>query len=721
MSGPVTVLRGGGAALVLVHREGGLPAVLHWGADLSDTDVADLLVVGDPPVGNNSLDDPWSLTTLPTSTDGWEGTAGFEAHRAGGAGVPRFVATVEGGGDVCVVRAESTAVSVVVEARYALDRHGVLTVSTTVTSTAAAEAAPLDLGAVRVLLPLPTRADEVLDLTGRWVRERAPQRRAVADGAWVRTGRRGRTGHDATLLMTAGTSGFGFRHGEVWSVHVAWSGNHEHLVERLPEGAGPHAAVIGGSEALAPGEVRLGAGETYTAPDVVAVWSPDGLDGLTNRLVRHQRDAADPRSTGPRPLVLNTWEAVYFETDLDHLKRLADTAASIGVERFVLDDGWFGTRRNDTRGLGDWQVSTEVWPDGLGPLVDHVKGLGMEFGIWFEPEMVNLDSDVVRAHPEWVLGPAAGPTAPSRHQHVLDLANPAAFDHVLGAMSEVIGRYGVDFVKWDHNRDLHEAVRSDGSVVDHPAVAEQTRATYRLLDELRRRHPRLEIESCSSGGARVDLGILARTDRVWTSDCNDALERVAIQRWTGLLLPPERMGTHVGPPRAHTTHRDLDLSFRMLVALGGHAGLEWDITECSPEDLERLRAWSGLYRELRGLLHSGDVVRSDHPDPAYVVGGVVAADRSEGVLTVVQVQSARGVTPGRLPLPGFDPDRRYRVRVRAEAGLPEVVQIAPPSWWAPALAEGLEVSGAVLGTVGLSLPVLTPAQGFLLHLTKIDQ
>ena len=295
-----------------------------------------------------------------------------------------------------------------------------------------------------------------------------------------------------------------------------------------------------------------------------------------------------------------------------------------------------------------------MWPQGLGPLVDHVKGLGMEFGLWFEPEMVNLDSDVVRAHPEWVLGPVAGPTATSRRQHVLDLANPDAFDYVLDAMSGLVSEYGIDYIKWDHNRDLHEAVRTDASGVDRPAVRAQTLATYRLLDELRRRHPRLEIESCSSGGARVDLGVLARTDRVWPSDCNDALERVAIQRWTGLLVPPERMGSHIGPPRAHTTHRDLDLSLRMLVALGGHAGLEWDISQCSHAELDALRAWSALYRELRPLLHTGDIVRSDHPDPALVVGGVVARDRTEAVFTVVQTASGRGVTPGLLPLPGLD-------------------------------------------------------------------
>jgi alpha-galactosidase len=717
MTSALAVIRGGGSALVLAQDGDGLPRVLHWGADLPDAAAADLVLVTAGPVPHNALDEPWPLTVLPTSGEGWLGTPAYAAHRAGGRTAPRWVATLECREGSAEVRATASDVGVEVVLRYRLDDHGVLVVESSLTNTSD-DPTPLDVAALRVVLPLPARADEVLDLTGRWCRERSPQRHPLADGTWLRTGRRGRTGHDATLLMVVGTAGFGFRSGEVWAAHTAWSGNHEHLVERLPEGAGPHAAVLGGGESLAAGELRLAAGETYAAPPVVFVHSTEGLDGLTHSLVRHQRAQPGYR-TGPRPLVLNTWEAVYFATDLDHLKRLADTAASIGVERFVLDDGWFGSRRDDHRGLGDWQVSDDVWPGGLGPLVDHVKGLGLEFGLWFEPEMVNLDSDVARAHPEWVLGPVAGPPLPSRRQHVLDLANLDAFTYVLEAMSAVIGEYAVDFVKWDHNRDLHEAVRTDPTGTDRPAVHAQTRAAYRLLDELRARHPDLEIESCSSGGARVDLGVLARTDRVWTSDCNDALERVAIQRWTGLLVPPERMGSHVGPPRAHTTHRDLDLSLRMLVALGGHAGLEWDITTCTPDELEVLRAWSGLYRELRPLLHGGDVVRSDHPGDALLVSGVVAPDRADAVFTVVSTVTGRGVTPGTVPLPGLDPDRRYRVRVRSEAGLPAMVQTAPPAWWDDAVGDGIVASGAALGRVGLALPVLAPAQGFLLHLVAV--
>ncbi|HET8982731.1 MAG TPA: alpha-galactosidase [Pedococcus sp.] len=714
MSPDLAVLRSSGSALVLDTSGPGLPRVLHWGADLPDDAVAALPLLAQGPVPHSALDAPWPLTVLPGPADGWLGTPGYAGHRAGGSAAPRWAARTQGLGHgvLEVTLSESTTV---LSLRYRMDAHGVLTVTPSVTNTTGATTV-LDLAALRVLLPLPSRAGEVLDLTGRWCRERAPQRSALSDGTHLRASRRGRTGHDATLLLAVGSPGFGFRSGEVWSVHVAWSGNHEHLVERLPEGAGMHAAVLGGGELLEAGEVRLAPGESYTAPEVVFVHSAEGLDGISSRLHRSQRSRAVHSNT-PRPLVLNTWEAVYFDHDLDRLRELADTAAAIGVERFVLDDGWFGGRRDDRRGLGDWWVSPDMWPGGLGPIVKHVKGHGMEFGLWFEPEMVNADSDLVRQHPDWVLGPRAGHPREWRHQQVLDLANPEAAAHIEKQVSALVAELGIDFIKWDHNRDLMEAVRTDASGVDRPAVHAQTVAFYGLLDRLRAAHPDLEIESCASGGARVDLGVLARTDRIWTSDCNDALERAQIQRWTSLLVPPELMGTHIGPATAHTTHRTLDLSFRMLLALQGHAGLEWDITQCTPAEREALAAWSGLYREVRGLLHSGDPVRVDVPDDGLLVTGTVAADRSEALFSVARLQTSGQAVPGLVPLPGLDPARTYVLRVRTEAGTPHTVQTSPPAWWADALREGVRLSGAVLAGVGLPLPVLAPAQGFLLHLT----
>jgi len=242
---------------------------------------------------------------------------------------------------------------------------------------------------------------------------------------------------------------------------------------------------------------------------------------------------------------------------------------------------------------------------------------------------------------------------------------------------------------------------------------------YALLDALLARHPGLEIESCASGGARVDLGILERTHRVWTSDCNDAVERTDIQLWTTLLLPPELVGAHVGPPVAHTTHRHVDLGMRCATALFGHAGLEWDITTCPPVELDQLRDWISLYKELRPLLHSGDVVRADSDEPGERLHGVVARDAGAGVFAFVQLETGRSVRPGVRPLPGLDPGLRYRVTLPAGIPAPQTEQAAEPGWMATARTSGLEVPGAVLTLVGLSMPVLSPGQALVLVVTAV--
>jgi alpha-galactosidase len=712
MTAPL-LLRSAGVAVVLDVDGPQLPRVLHWGADPGPLDDEALgRLAGDltPSLANSGLDEPWPFTLVPSQADGWSGRPGLSGHRDGRDPFPVLVlaepvaVTDVDGAQVVTVRAGDDAAGVELRAELRLEAGGLLRLRHTVTNTGDAGRSPYTVQGLLAMLPVPAHAGELLDLTGRWCRERSPQRRPFAHGTLARESRRGRTGHDATLLLVAGTPGFGFRSGQVWAVHTAWSGDHVHLAERLPEGAGAGGAgVLGGGELLLPGEVRLAAGESYTTPWVVFSYGSTGLDEASARVHRWLR-ARPQHPRRPRPLTLNTWEAVYFDQSLEKLTALAERAAAIGAERFVLDDGWFGSRRDDTRGLGDWYVAPEVWPDGLRPLADRVRALGMEFGLWFEPEMVNPDSDVVRAHPDWVLGPAARAW---RGQLVLDVANPGAYAYLLERIGSLVDEVGIAYIKWDHNRDLHVAV---GTTTGTVGVHAQTLAVYRLLDELRADHPGLEIESCSSGGARVDLGILERTDRVWASDCNDPLERQSIQLWTGLLLPPELVGAHVGPEVAHTTHRATSLGMRTATALFGHAGLEWDVTECTDDEVERLTAWSAMYREVRGLLHTGDVVRADGTDEGTLLHGVVAADRSQALFAYVRLVTSPEQQAGRLRLPGLDPARTYDVVHRPEAGAATGGTTRPP-WW----AGGTTASGAVLEHVGVAAPHLDPAQAVVLH------
>jgi alpha-galactosidase len=558
------------------------------------------------------------------------------------------------------------------------------------------------LAALRCLLPLPDEATERLDFSGRWALERVPQRGRFDYGIHARESRRGRTGHDAATLLCVGEPGFGTRQGNVWAVHLGWSGNHEHLAERQPDSVG----ALGAGELLDPGEISLEPGESYTTPDAYFIWSGSGLDGLRDRCHRLVRARpTHPRSA--RPVVLNTWEAVYFAHDLDKLRHLADLAAQVGVELFVLDDGWFRRRRDDTAGLGDWFTDDVVWPQGLGPLADHVRARGMRFGLWFEPEMVNPDSDLAAAHPGWLLAAPGRWPGEYRHQHVLDLSLAEVYRYLLERLDSLIGQYRLDFLKWDHNRDLSEAVHRDGV----GGVHRQTRAVYRLLDELRARHPRLEIESCSSGGARIDLGMLRRTDRVWTSDSNDPIDRQRIQLWTGLLLPPELMGSHVGAPRAHATGRVTSLALRCATALFAHAGIEWDLTSCSPGELTRLTAWVGHYKRLRPLLHSGRTVVPQPHDASAVVVGVVAADRRQAVFSYAQLASTPANSPTvsspmRLRLPGLHPRLRYRVSC-----------CLPPDHGKP--IEALVIGGAALESVGIPVSRLNPGDATVLELHAV--
>jgi alpha-galactosidase len=695
-------LRSAGVSVLLDASGPGVPAVLHWGPDLGDRlpDPSAFM----PPRPHSGPDVVAPLTLL-------AGSVGATQHQPALRGsphwAPRWLLTGVDHDERAArltCRAVETGLTLVTE--LSLDEHGVLLVRHDLRNAGPTAYALDRLG---VVLPVPPEATELLDLTGRWCLERHPQRHAwAAQGTWSRDSRHGRTGHDATLLLVAGTPGFGNRQGEVRGLHLAWSGDQTTWAERRPDGQ----AVLGAAEQLGPGEVVLEAGQSYRTPDVLGAWSDEGLDGLSRRLHRHVR-ARPSHPVSPRPVVLNTWEAVYFDHRLDRLTGLADVAAAVGVERFVLDDGWFLHRRHDRAGLGDWTVDPDVWPDGLGPLVEHVRGLGMEFGLWVEPEMVNPDSDLYRAHPDWVLRAGDALPDPWRHQQVLDLAVPAAWEHLLDRLHALLRDHDIGYLKWDHNRDLVEAGHNG-----RPGVHGQTLAVYRLLDELRARHPQVEIESCASGGARVDLGILARTDRVWASDTNDALERQTIQRWTQLLLPPELVGSHVGPPRSHTTGRTHDLSFRGATALFGHFGIEWDITTLDDEGRAALAGLVATYKRHRGLLHSGDVVHADHPDPAATVHGVAAADRSEALLAYVSLVSRAAEVPGPARLPGLDPDADYRVEVVDTGGEPFVVQRAAPGWW-PGAGGNVVLPGAFLAGVGLRMPVLGPEQALVLHLTRL--
>ncbi len=708
-------LRAAGTSLVLDIGGPRIPRVLHWGADLGDLTGDDLRAVVStsiPQVVSSTMDAVTPFSLVPEPAVGWMGTPGLSGHREGRdfsasfdvVGV-RFEDAVSPVAHRIVVDAVDKDVRLGLVTEVEMTLSGLVRLRTTLTNTD--DALSYQLDEILLALPVPTAAQEILDFSGRHLRERSPQRHSFTLGTHQRDNRRGRTGADATLLLLAGTPGFSFGEGEVWGLHVAWSGNHRTLAERTPQGIG----FLAGGELLLPGEGRLAPGAAYSTPWVIGAWGR-GLDAVSARFHDYLR-ARPQHPSGPRPVVLNTWEAVYFQQDLATLTALADRAAEVGVERFVLDDGWFRHRRDDFAGLGDWYVDEGVWPDGLGPLVDHVRARGMQFGLWFEPEMINVDSDLARAHPEWILSAGYRLPPEARHQQVLDLAAPDAFAHILERMSSLIAEYGIDYLKWDHNRDLVDAGRSEHG---RAGVHEQTEAVYRLVDALKARHPDLEIESCSSGGARADLGMLERTDRIWASDCIDPLERRQIDRWSGLLLPPEMIGSHVASPVSHSTRRTHVLSFRAGTALFGHFGIEWDLSSASAEERTELAAWVALYKQHRALLHTGRVVRVDHQDPAIQVHGVVSHDGDEALFAMAALTTSVCAPTGLVRFPGLDPDARYRLTpVPLAARVPAYGADGSTPWW----TTGAVLPGRVLAEAGVQMPAIFPEHLVLVHLTRI--
>lgn len=668
-----------------------------------------------------------SNAPIPPETPGNDSelTGGSAQHDSGADSTP----VVAGG---CTIHATDDAAHIDLIIDLSVDAHGLVSERATLINRSDD---PLSIGRLWLSLPLPAGATELLTHTGHHLRERSPQRQPLTEGFFSKESWMGRPDFNTSLLISAGEPGFNFEHGRTHAVHLAWSGNGTHFAIRTPYTHG----LIGAGELLYPGEITLQNGEHYITPELVASWG-NGLNEIASRYHARLRAQHPYFVNRPRPVTLNTWEAVYFNHDEQTMMDLARRAAQVGVERFVIDDGWFKGRRNDTRALGDWQVDTEVWPRGLNAIAKLVHSLGMEFGLWFEPEMISLDSDIARAHPEWVLRPEPSRLPlPGRDQYVIDLANPEAWDYLYTEISTLVEALGIDYIKWDHNRFVTEAI---SPYTGRPAVHGQTHALYALLDALRERFGHLEIESCSSGGGRIDLGILSRTDRVWASDCTDPLERVDIQRHTSLLVPPEMIGAHIAESPSHMTGRSTRLATRASVAFSGHLGIEWNILTMDDEQLAPLRRWIALYTQARrewsarnplitgenGLPESSQnpawgarAVHADITDPAVRLDGLVSPDERWSVWCFAARDTSEHYPYGLMRLPKLEADALYRVR---PYGGPELYEsLRNPScrsdleWWNE---EGACVPGAVLSEWGIRPPHILPGTAVLIEVEKVS-
>lgn len=502
-------------------------------------------------------------------------------------------------------------------------------------------------------LHLPPATTELTTVSGTWAREFTPERIQLPPGVFAIESRTLQTGHFFNPFFLLNQPDHATEEsGAVYFGHPATSGSWRLAFERLYSGA---IRVHGGYNPF-DFELTLAPGNTHTTPAMVIGMSDTGRGGASRRLHAFTRKRIlphPPQNSDVRPVLYNSWEATYFNVTEAGQMTLAQKAAAIGVELFCVDDGWFGGRRHDSAGLGDWFVSPEAFPNGLKPLIAEVKRLGMQFGLWIEPEMVNPDSNLYRAHPDWVLHFPARPRTEARNQLVLDFGRPEVVTYIFGQLDNLLTRYDISFIKWDMNRYASEP----GSVAGKAIWQQHTAAVYEMIDRLRRKHPQVTIESCSGGGGRVDLSMLARTDQVWTSDNTDALDRLRIQEGFSLAYPARVMAAWVTHKKNHQTGRTLDLSTRFDVAMRGVLGIGADLNALDESALKTYEKYIAFYKRFRHVVQHGNLHRlmrlAEHnasvvlytlPDGSAGVYSAVVRDHRLG--TVRPTPPLRGLVSG---------------------------------------------------------------------------
>ena len=504
-------------------------------------------------------------------------------------------------------------------------------------------------------------------LTGRWAGEWTLTQEELHPGERVIESRRGSTGHQANpwFAIQAGDRPDEDA-GEVWFGALAWSGSWRITVEKDQLDA---VRVTAGFNPFDFGYV-LHPGESLETPVFYGGYSAHGLGGASRLLqhyevahiLPHRVGSGEDAAPKARPVIYNSWEATEFNVNEQGQIALAEKAAALGVDRFVMDDGWFGQRKNDHAGLGDWYVNPQKFPHGLKPLIDKVHALGMDFGLWVEPEMVNPDSDLYRQHPDWVLNFPGRPRSEQRNQLVLNLARQDVRDYVFGFLDKLLTENDIAFLKWDYNRNWSEPGWDQLPPAEQKKVyVAFTRNLYSILDELKKKHPKVEIESCSGGGGRVDLGILRYADEVWPSDNTDPFDRLTQQDGFTYAYTPQIMMAWVTDSPHWLNKRSTSLTYRMLSSMQGSLGIGADITKWSDEETATAKRLIAAYHQVQKTIVQGDLYRliSPRDGSEFSATQTVNRDKSQSVVFafIHSTQEGRGFPL--LKLKGLDPTSDY--------------------------------------------------------------
>jgi alpha-galactosidase len=690
----------------LIVEIGDYAEILHWGKKVSG-DYKEYRRALHRPVPYGRLDNDVSMTLSPELGRGLFSSPGVEGHRNGQDWAPVFVVChLEESESGVVVESEDANAGLRLRTELILDANDVVKTRHTLTNT---KEGVYQVNRLANTLPLPARANELMTYYGRWVHEFQTVRQPLHQGGYQQENRRGRTSHEHYPALVAGTTHFDEMNGDVWGFHFAWSGNNRLRVDVKADGRRYMQAEV----IYLPGEVALQEGESLTTPWLYASYSHTGLNGMSHQFHAHVRDTILPADFAdkPRPIHLNTWEGIYFDHDPEYIMSMATQSAEMGVERFIIDDGWFKGRNGDKAGLGDWFLCETKYPNGLHPIVEHVNNLGMEFGLWFEPEMINKDSDLYRAHPDWLLAVDGYEQPTGRNQYVINLQNDNAFNFLFERLDHFLSTYNIAYIKWDMNREVVQPAH-----LGQAAAHNQTQRYYQLVDKVREKHPKVEIESCAAGGGRIDYEVLKRTHRFWASDNNDALERQTIQRGMSYFFPPEVMGSHIGASHCHSTRRRHSIEFRGLTALFGHMGIELDPVKEEQAEKQGFEHYIKLHKMLRPLLHSGKTWRAPTDDSAHQVHAVVSEDQSEAVVMIAQLAMPTNSLSGHLRVPGLDPKGIYQVSVLDKpSNYDDIVNYQPP--WTES---GCELTGDWCAEVGLTMPILDAESAMLVKFQRIE-
>jgi alpha-galactosidase len=533
-------------------------------------------------------------------------------------------------------------------------------------------------------LNLPSGTDYRLRyLTGRWAAEWSLHEQVVQPGKTVLESRRGSTGSQNNPWFAIDRNGMNDQDmGDVWFGALAWSGSWQMSIEQDQL---QQVRVTAGLNSFDFG-YRLAPGEHLDSPDFYAGYSHDGIGGASRLLHRFEVASILPHAPNPklRPVVYNSWEATNFKVDEAGQEALAEKAASIGVERFVMDDGWYGQRANDHTGLGDWYVNPVKFPHGLKPVIDKVHSLGMDFGLWVEPEMVSPDSDLYRKHPDWVLNFAGRPRSEGRNQLVLNLARPDVRAYVFQVLDKLLNENDIAFLKWDYNRNWSEPGWPAVAPEDQKKVyIDYVQNLYSIFAELRQKHPHVEIEGCSGGGSRVDLGILRYSDEVWPSDNTDAFDRLLIQDGFTYAYAPAVMAAWVTDSPTWINQRVLSLEYRFLSSMQGVLGIGANLNDWKPEDFATAKKMVAQYKQIRETVQRGSLYRliSPQKESEQSVTESVSQDQQKAVVFAFLHSSKEQYPFPRVLLRGLKPDTMYKVATLDGYLSDDTPAIASGSYW----------------------------------------